>query len=74
MSTERIENLLCEIYNLNQALYRRRVNMDLFFEGQSGIQMFEFRFKEETNSLYLKESGTWIYQGRLNEHGLYDVR
>lgn len=74
MSKEMVENLLCKIFNLDQVIYKKRVEMDLFFIGQSAKQMFEFRFKEANNALFLKVNGKWEYKGRLNEHGLYDAR
>lgn len=74
MSEEIVENLLCEIFNLNQVINKTRVDSDLFFIGQSSKSVFEFKFKEVNNTLFLKVDGKWVYKGRLNEHGLYDAR
>lgn len=74
MSKEMIENLLYKIFNLDQVIWIKRVDKDLFFIGQSAKQIFEFKFKEINNALFLKVNGEWLYKGRLNEHGLYDAR
>ena len=46
MSKEMIENLLYKIFNLDQVIWIKRVDKDLFFIGQSAKQIFEFKFKE----------------------------
>lgn len=59
------EDEIMKIFELDQILFERRDNLNLYFIATKGNKQLRFRLVEAGNRLYQKMNGDWYFEGRI---------